>query len=198
MNAQQLCLAAQPLRAAGHCATLGRPLRGDLRAGAHYASARALTSRKPRGGRAQKRGSVEIRAAETVDKTALLAELRELQEKNSQLKLEARIALGKLQSFGGTDTETLEILTKDLRSVDDFAADIEWATPEDEEPFWNRSARKASALPLMLPPVPPVPIDANPLHIVHISAELAPIAKVGGLGDAVAGLGLACAQRGHN
>jgi starch synthase len=43
--------------------------------------------------------------------------------------------------------------------------------------------------------MPPPP---RPLSIIHIAAELAPRAKVGGLGDVVAGLALACAARGHH
>ncbi|XAR59312.1 Starch synthase [Bertholletia excelsa] len=35
------------------------------------------------------------------------------------------------------------------------------------------------------------------LHIVHIGAEMAPVAKVGGLGDVVTGLGKALQKRGH-
>ncbi|GLU13941.1 hypothetical protein SLE2022_305440 [Rubroshorea leprosula] len=35
------------------------------------------------------------------------------------------------------------------------------------------------------------------LHIVHIAAEMAPVAKVGGLGDVVTGLGKALQKRGH-
>lgn len=35
------------------------------------------------------------------------------------------------------------------------------------------------------------------LHIIHIAAEMAPIAKVGGLGDVVAGLGKALQKKGH-
>lgn len=45
-------------------------------------------------------------------------------------------------------------------------------------PFWERSARKDTALPLVLPPPPKAPKDDQCLHIVHVSAELAPIAKV--------------------
>ena len=36
------------------------------------------------------------------------------------------------------------------------------------------------------------------MNIVHVTAEMAPIAKVGGLGDAVAGLARACVLQGHN
>eukprot|EP00271_Cylindrocystis_brebissonii_P008931 TRINITY_DN2346_c1_g1_i1.p1 TRINITY_DN2346_c1_g1~~TRINITY_DN2346_c1_g1_i1.p1 ORF type:complete len:1210 (+),score=398.35 TRINITY_DN2346_c1_g1_i1:1220-4849(+) len=35
------------------------------------------------------------------------------------------------------------------------------------------------------------------LHIVHIAAEMAPVAKVGGLGDVVTGLGRALQKKGH-
>ncbi|GAV83308.1 Glyco_transf_5 domain-containing protein [Cephalotus follicularis] len=35
------------------------------------------------------------------------------------------------------------------------------------------------------------------LHVIHIAAEMAPVAKVGGLGDVVAGLGKALQKRGH-
>ncbi|XP_024950510.1 probable starch synthase 4, chloroplastic/amyloplastic isoform X3 [Citrus sinensis] len=35
------------------------------------------------------------------------------------------------------------------------------------------------------------------LHVIHIAAEMAPVAKVGGLGDVVAGLGKALQKKGH-
>lgn len=35
------------------------------------------------------------------------------------------------------------------------------------------------------------------LHVVHISVEMAPIAKVGGLGDVVTSLGRAVKEQGH-
>ncbi|KAL3520165.1 hypothetical protein ACH5RR_018314 [Cinchona calisaya] len=35
------------------------------------------------------------------------------------------------------------------------------------------------------------------LHVIHIAAEMAPVAKVGGLGDVVTGLGKALQKRGH-
>ncbi len=39
--------------------------------------------------------------------------------------------------------------------------------------------------------------DARRLHVVHMTAEMAPAAKVGGLGDVVTGLARACLRRGH-
>ncbi|XP_027072863.1 uncharacterized protein [Coffea arabica] len=69
-----------------------------------------------------------------------------------------------------------------------------WPSPDDEIPFWRRefptwdvnsddsvNAEK----------------DSDLLHIVHATAEMAPIAKVGGLGDVVTGLARACITRGH-
>lgn len=38
----------------------------------------------------------------------------------------------------------------------------------------------------------------EPLHVVHITAEMAPMAKVGGLGDVVHGLARACHLKGHD
>ncbi|CAI9087927.1 OLC1v1022130C1 [Oldenlandia corymbosa var. corymbosa] len=39
--------------------------------------------------------------------------------------------------------------------------------------------------------------ERSGLHVIHIAAEMAPVAKVGGLGDVVTGLGKALQQRGH-
>lgn len=55
---------------------------------------------------------------------------------------------------------------------------IAWPTA-GEAKFWDRAPRSAPAPPLtgsssMAPPEQ----DANPMHIVHITAEMAPIAKV--------------------
>ncbi|CAI9099004.1 OLC1v1035748C2 [Oldenlandia corymbosa var. corymbosa] len=71
---------------------------------------------------------------------------------------------------------------------------ITWPSPNDKIPFWRR-------------PFPSWDIasdgstnaekDADVLHIVHATAEMAPIAKVGGLGDVVTGLARACLARGH-
>ncbi|KAK9936718.1 hypothetical protein M0R45_013546 [Rubus argutus] len=38
---------------------------------------------------------------------------------------------------------------------------------------------------------------SSALHVVHIAAEMAPVAKVGGLGDVVTGLGKALQKKGH-
>jgi hypothetical protein len=40
--------------------------------------------------------------------------------------------------------------------------------------------------------------DQVPMDVIHVTAEMAPVAKVGGLGDVVQGLAKASAERGHN
>ena len=43
----------------------------------------------------------------------------------------------------------------------------------------------------------PVEKDSDLLHVVHVTAEMAPIAKVGGLSDVVTGLTRACLSCSH-
>ncbi|XP_015881763.3 uncharacterized protein LOC107417660 isoform X1 [Ziziphus jujuba] len=69
-----------------------------------------------------------------------------------------------------------------------------WPSPSDEIPFWNKEFPcwdVSSDIPVE------VNKDAQLLHIIHVTAEMAPIAKVGGLGDVVTGLARACLLRGH-
>lgn len=40
--------------------------------------------------------------------------------------------------------------------------------------------------------------DSDLTHVIHVTAEMAPVAKVGGLGDVVTGLARACLARGHS
>lgn len=78
-------------------------------------------------------------------------------------------------------------------ALDSESEVLVWPSPKDKTPFWKRDfpLSHASA------ESPPDIQDIDLLHIVHITAELAPIAKVGGLGDVVTGLGRACLSRGH-
>lgn len=78
-------------------------------------------------------------------------------------------------------------------ALDSESEVLVWPSPTDKTPFWKRDfpLSHASA------ESPPDIQDFDLLHIVHITAELAPIAKVGGLGDVVTGLGRACLSRGH-
>lgn len=90
---------------------------------------------------------------------------------------------------------------------------IDWPSPTDPIPFWERSPRSsplpvpsdslseliASSMEQELAALPP-PTSPNgqPMHVVHITAEMAPVAKVGGLGDVVTGLSKAAISRGAN
>lgn len=75
---------------------------------------------------------------------------------------------------------------------------IQWPSPE-EGSFWERPPR-AAPLPLAPPPGAAGAAQRDPrsVQVVHITAEMAPHAKVGGLGDVVTGLAKACLARGHN
>ncbi|KAL6780709.1 SSS4 [Auxenochlorella protothecoides x Auxenochlorella symbiontica] len=85
-----------------------------------------------------------------------------------------------------------------LPSLAELEAGIVWPQGREDR-FWERPPRKA---PLSLPGPPgkegPPATAAEPLTIIHIAAEMAPIAKVGGLADVVTGLSKATAARGHS
>uniref|UniRef100_A0A803MES6 Starch synthase, chloroplastic/amyloplastic n=1 Tax=Chenopodium quinoa TaxID=63459 RepID=A0A803MES6_CHEQI len=71
---------------------------------------------------------------------------------------------------------------------------IKWPSPDDEIPFWESSITTSHVTieaPLS------VDKDSDLMHVIHVTAEMAPIAKVGGLGDVVTGLARACLSRGH-
>ncbi|XP_059283448.1 uncharacterized protein LOC132037033 isoform X1 [Lycium ferocissimum] len=71
---------------------------------------------------------------------------------------------------------------------------LRWPSPNDEIQFWKR---EFPSWDLSSDAPAGVEQDSDLLHIVHVTAEMAPIAKVGGLGDVVTGLGRACLMRGH-
>uniref|UniRef100_A0A803LZ43 starch synthase n=1 Tax=Chenopodium quinoa TaxID=63459 RepID=A0A803LZ43_CHEQI len=71
---------------------------------------------------------------------------------------------------------------------------IKMPSPDDEIPFWESSITTSDVTieaPLS------VDKDSDLMHVIHVTAEMAPIAKVGGLGDVVTGLARACLSRGH-
>ena len=92
----------------------------------------------------------------------------------------------------------------------DFKVDLNsfvWPSPSDSDVFWDRSffpsASTSKGKDVSLDQGIPTEFErgqsAGPIHtIVHVTAEMAPIAKVGGLGDAVAGLARSCYLEGHN
>lgn len=89
----------------------------------------------------------------------------------------------------------MQVAAEKSQSSTDFAiGEPVWPSPSDEIPFWKKDFPSWDVNPEV-----PVDIkkDSDPMHIIHITAEMAPIAKVGGLGDVVTGLARACLLRGH-
>ncbi|KAL0410339.1 UNVERIFIED_CONTAM: putative starch synthase 4, chloroplastic/amyloplastic [Sesamum latifolium] len=72
--------------------------------------------------------------------------------------------------------------------------DLVWPSPSDEIPFWKR---EFPSWDISSEGPDDIQKDSDLMHIVHVTAEMAPIAKVGGLGDVVTGLARACLARGH-
>ncbi|KMT17656.1 hypothetical protein BVRB_2g036030 isoform B [Beta vulgaris subsp. vulgaris] len=71
---------------------------------------------------------------------------------------------------------------------------IKWPSPDDEIPFWEKSVTSSDVTAELSFNVNK---DSDLMHIVHVTAEMAPVAKVGGLGDVVTGLARACLSRGQ-
>lgn len=89
----------------------------------------------------------------------------------------------------------MQVAAEKSQSSTDFAiGELVWPSPSDEIPFWKKDFPSWGVNPEV-----PVDIkkDSDPTHVIHITAEMAPIAKVGGLGDVVTGLARACLLRGH-
>ncbi|MCO5576408.1 hypothetical protein L7F22_030218 [Adiantum nelumboides] len=79
--------------------------------------------------------------------------------------------------------------------------EVVWPSPDEKTPFWkqdfgsklrdfNRMYAKASQQPVGRQ-------ESETLHVMHVTAEMAPLAKVGGLADVVTGLARACLNMGH-
>lgn len=88
-------------------------------------------------------------------------------------------------------------------SVDDVIAAIEqginWPSAGSE--FWKNEARDkpcklADDMQDLGDPMSSY-ATTNALHVVHVTAEMAPLAKVGGLGDVVTGLSASSIRKGH-
>ncbi|XP_047307945.1 glycogen synthase-like [Impatiens glandulifera] len=88
----------------------------------------------------------------------------------------------------------LDTIGKQEHPINSGIADEVWPSPSDETPFWKRDFPSWD---VSLEAPTDVEKDCDPMHIVHVAAEMAPIAKVGGLGDVVTGLARACSVRGH-
>lgn len=117
---------------------------------------------------------------------------------------------------GATATYNLSSASRRIKAVDTNAQDLNvhlearaesvvdtinpvlknlvWPSPSDETPFWKKEFPTWDVS-VELPA--DVEKDSDLMHIIHVTAEMAPIAKVGGLGDVVTGLARACLARGH-
>ncbi|KAF5835110.1 soluble starch synthase [Dunaliella salina] len=180
----------------GNCRANARPLLHTT----------ALPGRRALAGRAAS-------PAESLGMIEVLKELEALREENQRLKeMNARLIKEKAIAFEAPAATTAGPAiappviepkrssgpsTSPSGSESPLARGIHWPTP-NEPNFWDRPARH-EPFPLKLEDSLQMNIekDSIPLHIVHISAELAPIGKVGGLGDVVSGLSKACIARGH-
>ncbi|KAK4757792.1 hypothetical protein SAY87_019093 [Trapa incisa] len=93
-----------------------------------------------------------------------------------------------------SDSDLVERTSRKLNVAGPISKDVDWPSPDDEIPFWKRNFPYSDANLLVRSNVVK---DSDTLHIIHITAEMAPIAKVGGLADVVTGLARACLSRGH-
>lgn len=132
---------------------------------------------------------------------ALMAENQALQGKIEELGPPASVEgdAAAAAAFAAAEEPVLvraPLAPGELLTVADEAS-ITWPTPDEAPPFWDRRLA-----PMPLPAVDDAcegfQPDPNPLHVVHVTAEMAPIAKVGGLGDVVTGLAHTHLCAGHN
>ncbi|KAL7096219.1 hypothetical protein ACP275_10G068800 [Erythranthe tilingii] len=106
---------------------------------------------------------------------------------NKKLKHELRNCYSKIRAVE-TDPTRLENVPAEEGSRT-------WPSPLDEVPFWKREFPSWHNITTVGPTG--IRKDSDLIHIVHVTAEMAPIAKVGGLGDVVTGLARSCVTRGH-
>ncbi|XP_062163339.1 uncharacterized protein LOC133870266 isoform X2 [Alnus glutinosa] len=121
-----------------------------------------------------------------VEKRKVLGILNKFKFCSSKFKIQALEAETHLSSEVGAERLG--------SSTDVGIGELVWPSPSDEIPFWKKDFPSWGVS-------PEVPADINKdsdrMHIIHVTAEMAPIAKVGGLGDVVTGLARACLSRGH-
>ena len=107
------------------------------------------------------------------------------------------------EATAGADGETKEPASDSaaehtgVYTVEQLEKAVRW--PTKGQRFWQDPPRDPKVV--LEDASPPgravIQRDAAPMHVVHIAPELAPCAKVGGLGDVVQGLAKASMQRGH-
>lgn len=121
-----------------------------------------------------------------VEPRKLLTSHNKFKFRSSKFKILALEAETRLSSEVGAERQG--------SSSDVGIGGLVWPSPTDEIPFWKKNFPSMGVN-------REVPVDTekdpNRMHIIHVTAEMAPIAKVGGLGDVVTGLARACLFRGH-
>ena len=138
-------------------------------------------------------------------KAELLVKLAELEEENLRLTKALAEATGAIQEEEERDEDhTVEYETEN-GLMERLKTGINWPQQPGEE-FWNKPVRdEAVVLAAHLQDIilkndqtqAGTKQEGSKLHIVHVTAEMAPLAKVGGLGDVVTGLCAASLRRGH-
>ncbi|EFN53763.1 hypothetical protein CHLNCDRAFT_25546 [Chlorella variabilis] len=184
-----------------------RPRSGSSPAGGRAAAPPPAPARRAAPVRAAAAATASAAAPKRADAAELAAEVERLKAENEAL----RVALAGYQKCPPAEVTVAtaaaaaaEVAASPAAApataadiVTQLEAGIKWPSPQEGN-FWERPPREAP-----MPLGPPTPAggatrDPRSFHVVHITAEMAPHAKVGGLGDVVTGLARACLGRGHN
>ncbi len=152
-------------------------------------------------------------------KAELVDLILQLEQKNAALLGELELLNPKLTKVSGAGAPVVE--SSDMvRSMDAVSTPAELkldfestealvqalkdgvAWPKEGTEFWKDSPRKEGEAIVLSDDLQDVDEGdreqtTRPLHVVHVTAEMAPLAKVGGLGDVVTGLSAASLRRGH-
>lgn len=90
-----------------------------------------------------------------------------------------------------------QVSASEVSAEEEDQEKLVWPSPEDEVPFWKQNFTSKLRDLQNVSSQKPVTKDSDTLHILHVTAEMAPLAKVGGLADVVTGLARACLNMGH-
>jgi len=152
----------------------------------------------------------------------MMKEIKKLKEENEELK-RMGVRLDRCDDVD-IDDDILPIITEVIPSSSSLKdvlkkagglrrdprrdSDVEWPLPitmvgcpigdEDKKPFWETRPKNDANELFFADDATAAKKTKNPLKISHVTAELAPLAKVGGLGDVTQGLGRAMKMQGHD
>lgn len=129
---------------------------------------------------------------------SLKAELAAVKQQQAPASTPPPSAASKAAPQVVQDESAVAAPSTELQGLDGLEKGINW--PQVGSQFWDKAPRHAGiALEDISPPgQAKIQKDQAPLHIVHMTAEMAPVAKVGGLGDVVQGLAKASLEKGHH